>query len=114
MKVFAFILAILVLFLSVKPAASAKHSEEITEQSCCDKECGANESEQEPVEEEDDCCGDFCNPFQACCAQLVYSATNCVSIAPVMTLSGKMEFALQDFRLLPQYSADFWQPPRLV
>lgn len=114
MRVFAFILAILVLFLSVKPAASAKHSEEAIEQACCEEECGVNEDKQEPVEEEDDCCGDFCNPFQACCAQLVYSATNSVSIAPVIALSDKKEFALQDFRLLPQYSADFWQPPRLV
>jgi hypothetical protein len=114
MKVFAFILAILVLFLSVKPAASALHSEEATEQTCCEDECGAGENEQEPVEEGDDCCGDLCNPFQACCAQLVYSATGSVSIAPVIALPGKMEFALQDFRLLPQYSADFWQPPRLV
>ncbi len=107
-------MAALVLFLSVKPAVTLLVENGIpTEESCCAIPCADEQEEQEQEEDSmDDCCGDTCNPFRACCTQLVYNGLNpLIQPLPVM-LALDQQFTGYSSSLLSSGYTDFWQPPR--
>jgi hypothetical protein len=114
MKLLTYILTLIVIFLSVKPAIDAIPSSSEASQTCCsNSKCSPiseNQNSNNQNEQEDN---RMCNPFQACgCCLLL-----CVSTPFFPTLQGnfsmKESFGYQSF-IPSQFISDFWQPPKFV
>jgi hypothetical protein len=109
-KFTAFILAFVVLFLSVQPALAVLKEEQTAECAggCCQHE------EEIPAESgpNDDDCGNQCNPLLACstCGGFL---TNFLSFEITTIIEQSAKCASGSQRIYSQFSPDFWQPPKL-
>lgn len=110
MKCMGFILALVVLFLSVQPAFALLKEKQETECAggCCQQE------EEVPAEDGpvDDNCGNQCNPLLACstCGGFLPNFIS-LDIATIVNQVAKHAPGTQG--VYSQFSPDFWQPPKL-
>lgn len=112
MKFIAITLILVTALLTMKPGGELSLFEKQTVESCCEET--TCEVPDEPVGEDDGCCGDFCNPFQVCCSHIVffptYNYTEMESALPALDSVGNSIVP----SVLSKFESDFWQPPRLA
>jgi hypothetical protein len=113
MKLFASIMAFIVLFLSVEPALALLKQKQSTE--CCGGSCHKNtdtQNQEQPAN--DNSQNNNCNPFQSC-ANTVCNFTVASSFfkikGPLFYSNIFISFS-ENFR--SQFAPDFWQPPKVV
>jgi len=103
MKFGPLLLTLLIIFLSIKsviePAVAIPEID-----ACCKKDTGSNK----------DSCDGLCNPFQPCCPYVTFPANILVISIPNSYPSISEKIQLYNVAYHSSYSADFWQPPRLV
>jgi len=111
MKIFAFIMAFVVLFLSVQPALALFEKKQKTE--CCSGCCQKDENTPKKEQPTKSPCNDNCNPFQSCGACVGYTID-----FPTLNLyepfSKGAKLAIVTQQVFSQFSPDFWQPPKIV
>ena len=117
MKVITIILTAIVLFLTFKPGIDFVVSDSLAEKTCCmiksgstlDTNCTSTENEQE------DCSGNFCNPFHTCscgtCFLLCVAVSN--RVLQQLEISTQQQFSYQ-FIFSSSFTTDFWKPPKFV
>lgn len=110
MKLVAFLLAFIVLFLSVQPALATLQQTEVAQ---CAGGCCKEEAMPDAGAPVTDNCSDRCNPFLSCSSNGIYLHDNpTVSTAAVFININKHAACSQD--TYAQFWADVWQPPRLA
>lgn len=111
MKYLSFLLASISFFLAVKPGVDLLSWQTHTEQSCCGGTCAPGTEEES--QEDRDCHGKLCNPFQVCCScALICMNMPYDGILKPGVLSEKGFTYHSVFR--SQFVSDFWQPPKIV
>jgi hypothetical protein len=110
MKVFASIMAFVVLFLSVQPALALFEKKQKAEccSGCYHKDSGTPKKEQ-PTKNTSN---NFCNPFQSCGSCVGYTPD--FSIISVFEPFEGAKSAIVTQQAFSQFSSDFWQPPKIV
>lgn len=117
MRVATIALAILITFLAVEPGLDVVCSMVVdVEMNCCDSTCTpfSDDDVAKNQEQDRDCSGKACNPFQVCtsCALLVNEVGSIITIST--SRSGlKSKFTYQS-AVSSKYISDFWQPPKFV
>lgn len=112
MKFVALILTMIVIFLSFKPGIDLVLMQNWAKQTCCAEVCAStNQSSQE--EENKECEGNSCNPFQVCGSCSLFCQSVAFEKSPTIQISTKRQF-LYSFTFSSLFIADFWQPPRLI
>ena len=107
MKFAGFLLAIMVLFLSVQPVMASM--QETEEASCAGGCCKQDQHEEETPSK--DPCGSNCNPLLACSSYAGYFSINSYgNTVPFIKIKSPSASLTQD--TYSSFSADFWQPPR--
>lgn len=110
MKIGALLLGLFVLFLSVKSVVAPIAL--LTEvDACCKKE---KAHDQEAAENHGTDCDDLCSPFQPCCAYVAFSVTMPAITVPKAFPTIETKLPLYQVSSYSNYSADFWQPPKLA
>jgi hypothetical protein len=115
MKTLTFILATFILYLCLKPGIDFLSLQSVTEQGCCGGQCTSilDSDHSQDLNKENNCDGKPCNPFQACSSCiLVCFNTQLISI-PKHTVFSDVKFTYQS-TFKSQFTADFWQPPKIV
>ncbi len=114
MKFTAVILIWVTMLLVLKPGAGLSLYEREAAGVCCDNISCEKEMEARVPAGEEDCCGDFCNPFQMCCSHIVFYPS--VDLLAVNEEHKETEKAYRYpvVTVHSNYASDFWQPPRLV
>jgi hypothetical protein len=117
MKVFAALMAWLMLFVSVQKPVLTTEAVVAGEDDCCAAVC--SEESSRPCEMPGDscplpggskgCCNTLCNPLSACCFYLPVQHTQ---LSVSSTLLKKVMAAVTDENGLSSFSADCWHPPR--
>lgn len=112
-QAFAYILAFMVILLSVKPGIDAIQFSFESMESCCSissSDLTANDVGEKENNQED---YGTCNPFQACgSCLLVQLNPPFISLVPVV-ISTRTFFGYQPSKTSP-FISDFWQPPQFV
>ena len=115
MKITAFILAIFISFLAVKPGVDMVCSI-LTggEINYCYTTCTSDSDTTKNQKQDNDCSSKTCNPFQVCnsCALLVNKVAS-IDILFKPNLPLKSRFSNQSAHTY-QYISDFWHPPKVV
>lgn len=115
MKITAIILAIFISFLAGKPGVDLMCSIIIDmEISCCDTRCTPFSANDKSQNQDNDCSGEACNPFQTCnsCVLLI---NNVASIGPLFKPNPTLKSSfIYQLAFTSQYISDFWQPPKFV
>lgn len=116
MKVFGFMIAFYILFLSVQPGLSDMIS--LTSQSvetCCGGSCQPFEREDPTKEPERKGCDENsnCNPFQTCKGCPAFTSDFTYQNFLLVPLFSKQRIGTND-RVPPRITLDFWQPPKIV
>ena len=114
MKIFASIMAFVVLFLSVEPGLQALSTKAET-QCCCGGQCiPFSDKQTTPKQENKDesNTNDICNPFLSCsnCIGYTVKFPNIVTQIEGFTGTKVSQLTLQ---IKPQFYPDFWQPPKI-
>lgn len=113
MKIFASIMAFVVLFLSVEPALVLLQKKQTTE--CCGGSCHKDtdtQNQEQPAN--DNSQNNNCNPFQSC-ANTVCNFTVASSFFNIKgPLFYSNIFIPFSENFLSQFAPDFWQPPKIV
>ncbi|MFB9053807.1 hypothetical protein ACFFVB_12040 [Formosa undariae] len=113
MKFLAYILAFMVLSLSVKSGNDELLLTSEVQKPCC-AISSAPVSETENTEhQKSKGSTDNCNPFKACCSCLLVSFNYPFSLEPYIAISTEQFFGYQSY-LASQFISDFWQPPQFV
>ncbi|MCZ2249308.1 MAG: hypothetical protein LC111_11180 [Bacteroidia bacterium] len=107
------ILATTILFLAIKPGIDTLSLQTDTEQSCCGGQCTSDNDNSQDENQENDCNGKSCNPFQVCGSCVLACLTLPFEYLPKQTVSTKETFAYQS-AFASQFASDFWQPPKIV
>lgn len=113
MKIYALLLSLVVLFLSVKsvvePAALLKEVD-----ACCKEKVVCHDA-AENQKDEHNCCNDLCSPFQPCCPYVAFSTmiTTAIEQSKFSPLGEKC-FSLYNVSFVSKYTSDFWQPPKSI
>lgn len=108
MRFICFLLAMLVLTLSVQPVCAT-----VNESTCCNEAVScSSDTEDLQHHNEDNCKG--CNPFQACgcCAFAVMIPTSITLQSPTLLVHSGVYSGFASEGLPVAACADFWQPPR--
>ena len=111
MRFFTFLMATFILSLALKPGMDllALQSDEIME--CCAGDC-CPATEDNSSQNEEDCSGRSCNPFQVCGCCTFVCLSNHFSLLNKTIEAEKQHISFQKtFPIL--YSSDFWQPPKI-
>lgn len=112
MKFGALILALFILFLSVK--STVEPIATLAEVDACCKEKKEQSGQEKKANTNEDGCNDLCSPFQSCCPYISISSTRLgVSIPKTYPLA-ENKFSLYNISFSYNYFSDFWQPPRKV
>ena len=111
MKIFASIMAFVVLFLSMEPVLALMKSKQATE--CCGEACQKTTGEQKSSGDNNSK-NNHCNPFQSCANIVCYFTvvTSQFNIKAPLFYSNVFIIFSEDFR--SQFAPDFWQPPKVV
>lgn len=111
MKIFASIMAFVVLSLSVEPALALLKQKQSTE--CCGGGCNKTTDEQKPSGDNNSPT-DNCNPFQSCASNICnFTVTSSFfNIKAPHFYSNYFTLFSENFR--SQFAPDFWQPPKVV
>jgi hypothetical protein len=113
LKHLAYILAITVLFFSVKPAIDATPFSVAQQKTCCSSKCSpltANQNSENHNEPEEN---EMCNPFQACGSCLLLCGSSGFLPALQTDIPTDKFFGYQS-HIASQFISDFWQPPKIV
>ena len=115
MRSLAFILALTVLFMAFKPGVQHLFSSCEDKVSCCVESCTpfATLDQDQDEEQQNDCSGNSCNPFQSCGASFVLTLNVLNTELYTPQISTNRNFSYQ-FNVHSQFAADFWQPPQLA
>ncbi|WP_445713531.1 hypothetical protein [Flavobacterium sp.] len=114
MKILTYILAITVMFLSVKPGIDAIPFSSETQQTCCSSsKCSPISDNQNSDNQNDQEDNRMCNPFQACGSCLLISVSAPFYPTLQTDISTEQFFGYQSF-IASQFISDFWQPPQFV
>jgi hypothetical protein len=109
MKMFAFILSFIILFLSVEPGIQIMVSHSDTEQGCC----GGIKDSHEMEETESGCCQSTCNPFFKCSSCTIVFMNVAYYFPERIQSFTKTEIPYQFISTTP-FPSEFWQPPKQV
>ncbi len=115
MKFLTLILTISILFLAAKPAIDALSFQAETEQSCCGGQCTpiSENNNKQDQNQENDCNGKSCNPFQVCGSCVLLCLTMPFDYLPKANIYCKQNFTYQ-LAFTFQFASDFWHPPKIV
>ena len=115
MKSLTFILTIFILFLAIKPGTDMISLQTETEQTCCGGQCTpTSDNQQDQDQQQDnDCNGQSCNPFQVCSSCVLHFLTNSFLDLSKPEISTKQNFTYQS-AFTSQFAPDFWQPPKIA
>ncbi len=114
MKFTAIILILVTMLLAMKPGIGLSLYEKESTEACCEDTACEKEAESPAHAAEDDCCGEFCNPFQMCCSHIVfYPSGDLVEINQEHKETEK-NYLCPVVTIHSNYAADFWQPPRFA
>ena len=113
MRFLSLIFVTLIVFLAVKPGIDLLSKKVVSEQTCCGEQCAPTSNNDNAQNQNNDCSGNTCNPFQVCCSCVLICLTTPFDylIKPAV-LTEKDFFYLSVFR--SQFTPDFWQPPKIV
>lgn len=114
MKLTAIVLILVTILLAMRPGIGLSLYENGAVEACCEEISCENEDDPSAYATEEDCCRDFCNPFQMCCSHIVfYDPVRLVEIehGPKET---EKNYLCRVISIHSNYAADFWQPPRLA
>ncbi len=120
MKFIAYILSLYILLLATAPGVKAMYavlSKQEQKVDCC-SQCSSNKedrsSQKEKGSSEKNTRPDNCNPFEACNACIGYTVNlSPVSISILPVFYADKPLGTVQNKLSNDFSADFWQPPRL-
>ncbi len=114
MKVLTYILALTVIFLSVKPVIDALPFSSDNQQTCCSSsKCSPVSNKQNSDNNSDNEANGMCNPFQVCgSCSLVITKVQYASIA-VKEFRAPI-YSHYTFSYSSSFISDFWQPPKFV
>lgn len=117
MKITAITLAILISFLAIKPGVEVAYSMVTNvEIHCCEGKCHSlsDKAMTQKQEQEKDCDGENCNPFQVCslCVLMVKKVIPFDGLLK-LTVPSKAGFTYQSSFTSPHIS-DIWHPPEVV
>lgn len=110
-----YILAFFILFLAMKPGMDALCVQENSERFSCSKPCKAlsDKDKTDDQNQDNSCDGKACNPFQVCGSCVLI----CLQISAVCitepTAYHDKGFTYRNV-FTPQFTPDFWQPPKIV
>ena len=117
MKIFGFILAFYILFLSVQPGLKNVTNLTGTKTETCS--CGSScepiekkESEQ-PSNKKEDSNNKACNPFQPCQCCIVFNNDFVFLTSSPVFILAKQQTRIAE-KIPPQIALDFWQPPKIA
>jgi hypothetical protein len=113
MKIVAYILALTVVFLSVKPGIDTLVSTSGTSSCYSNTSCHISVEKSDTEFPNDSQDNEICNPFQSCCPCLLEIANLHVPENERSEISTEDLFFYESF-LASQFIADFWQPPQFV
>lgn len=117
MKCSVLILTTLILFLAVKPGIDLMPVNVANESSCCGINCTANTETKKTSDtknEESDCSGKLCNPFQACgCCILIMNIQEIFEVN-AQEPNFKKYFFSHYSGFNSQFTPEFWQPPKIA
>ncbi len=115
MRLFAFIMTLVLLTLTFEPALSALLTKENVETACCDhcrKQTQDKENNRKKSNNNEKSRDNNCNPFQSC--------SNCLGFIvdfPKINFTARpfisKELSLLTLQIKPQFYPDFWQPPKI-
>ena len=111
MKVFASIMAFIVLFLSVQPAFALFDKMQKTECcSGCSQEDNDTPKQEQPAKNNP---SNNCNPFQSCGACIGYTV-GFPALNVFVPVFKEAKLATVTQQVYSQFSPDFWQPPKIA
>ena len=114
MRLIAIILTFTVLYLAFKPGIDTLFISHDNEISCCSESCDPYSIENEGQSEDDgNCTGNSCNPFQSCGVNSVLSFLVFDDNLQNQELLVERNFTYQ-FNIHSQFLSDFWQPPQFT
>jgi hypothetical protein len=101
MKIFSFILGVYILFISIIPC-------------CAFDDCGNNfrKAEISKQQKQNNHC-ENCSPFALCCNYVGFTVTTQVFEVYSTPANTTQTFLIFDQSFRSDYSASFWQPPKL-
>lgn len=111
-----YILSIYILFLSIEPGLEAMCANLSNQKiDCCDTydSCEQDLTNSQKKSSNKAPCNENCNPLKVCnnCIGYVVSPSiNTLAMPPVLFLDNHI--ILSPNNLFPQFSPDFWQPPK--
>lgn len=114
MKVITYILALTVIFLSLKPIIDAlPFSSDNQQTSCSSSKCNPVSKKQNSDKNNDQGANGMCNPFQVCgSCSLVITKVQFASITVIEF--GTSIYSHYTCSYSSSFIADFWQPPKFV
>lgn len=113
MKIVAYILALTVVFLSVKPGMDVLVSSPGISSCYSNTACHITADGSDTDLPTDSQEPEICNPFQSCCPCLLEVADLSVPENERSEISTKDLFFYESF-IASQFIADFWQPPQFI
>ena len=115
MKFLILIFATFIFFLAVKPGIDLISLLEDIEQSSCNDKCtsNCNYDKSKDQNQDDDCDGKTCNPFQVCSSCVLTCLNFPFYYIPKSTVFPVKGFTYH-FVFTSQFVSDFWQPPKIV
>lgn len=113
MKLFTHLLLFTILFLVAKPGLDFVSMQNSAEIDCCAGQCNIPETADNNQEQDEDCHGESCNPFQGCCACVFMTISNPLTMQLKPIASPVLKFYYQS-TFVSQYAPDFWQPPKIA
>ncbi len=116
MKIFGFIFASYLLFLSVQPGLNDITNLTGTKtETCCGGSCEPIEEKQsdKQSDKKDGNDNSACNPFQICKSCIAFTGDFAVQNFNAIILFAKQQADNKE-KIPPQITLDFWQPPKIV
>lgn len=117
MKILSYILAFIVLYLSVKPTLDVLTNHTVSSDSCCSvskcdplaslNDVDTSDSKDHHEQEEHR----LCNPFLTCCAYLMSEVVTSTIPDPTIVLADKPLFFYKP-KTFANITLEFWQPPQ--
>lgn len=100
------------LLLAFKPGIELLFMADTSEQSCCIDTCSEAELEAETKDHssDNDCEGNFCNPFQTCGSCFLLCQSLPAAKLPAVAIIPQQKFAYQ-LNASALFTFEFWQPP---
>lgn len=114
MRLFAFIMSIIVLTLTIEPGINSLLSRTSVETACCDN-CSKPDNKKDNKKQPTDhnkTSDNSCNPFQSCSTCIGFTIESPIVNFTIQTQSN-IELSLLTHQISSQFYPDFWQPPKI-